>query len=126
MIHAEISRSRPWAGIAWVAALMIGGLIALINIYAGMLLIAFSTALLVGYAALQWSRTLPASVASYSAPPRAAWQPMEQRTIATAEGVEQTALVIPIEQAAGYEMVLTVDGYKLVDGTGRVVYALKR
>jgi len=57
---------------------------------------------------------------------RIAWVPMPQRSISTADGVTQSALVVPIKRADGYEMVLTVDGYMLIDQTGQEVYRLRR
>jgi len=126
MVHAEIPRRCPWVGMIWFVAILLGALLALINIYAGVLLIAFSTALALGFATLQRSPAYRAPAARSREPRRIAWPPMAQRTVATPEGFEQAALVIPIERNDGYEMVLTADGYKLVDAAGRVVYALKR
>jgi hypothetical protein len=125
MIHAEAPRRRPWAGIAWMTAFAAGGVVTLINISAGLLLIAFCTVLALVYIARPRLLISRAPAAAQRRPAHIAWQPMAQRTIVTADGAEQSALVAPIGESDGYEMVLTIDGYKLVDQAGRVMYTLK-
>jgi hypothetical protein len=123
MIHAEIPRRRPWVGVIWLVAIALGALLVALHLYAGVLL-ALSAALVATYiAALQPS--MPRAARPRAAP-RPAWQPAAQRTIVTADGAEQSALVAPVAGESDLTMVLTVEGYKLVDEAGRVVYALKR
>jgi len=105
----------------WLSAVALGVLVAAI---AGSLMIL----LVVASIALASIIALGAGVASGapSASARIAWVPVPQRSVSIAEGVTQSAQVVPMKRADGYEMVLTVDGYMLIDQTGQVVYRLKR
>jgi hypothetical protein len=42
------------------------------------------------------------------------------------DGTARQALVVPARAVVGYQTVLTIDGYALVNTEGRVVYALNR
>jgi hypothetical protein len=121
MIHVQAQRRWPWAGMLWLSAVVLGVLAAAIT---GSLVIL----LVVASVALASIIAMGAGVANRrsSASARIAWVPMPQRSISTADGVTQSALVVPIKRADGYEMVLTVDGYMLIDQTGQEVYRLRR
>jgi hypothetical protein len=43
-----------------------------------------------------------------------------------ADGAVRQALVVPAAAVDGYQAVLTVDGYALVNTEGQIVYALSR
>ena len=123
MIHAEVPRRRPWVGIIWSIALALGVLLLALQLYAAVVL-AFSAALVATFAVTFRPAEPQTRRTRMSAHSR--WQPVAQRTIVTNDGVEQAALVAPVSSESGHTMVLTVEGYKLVDDAGRVVYALKR
>jgi hypothetical protein len=111
---------------AWLLAVVCGLLVAVLNIYAGALLIVLPTLMIAGFALPNGRTVQPAPAVARSAPARIVWAPMAQRSISTADGAERQALVVPSQQADGYQMVLTTDGYALVDDQGQVVYTLKR
>ena len=127
MIYVQAQRHRSWAGMIWLSAVALGVLIAAVTGSPVILLVAVSIAL-ASTIALASISVLGASVANRTPAASAgiAWAPMPQRSISIAEGVTQSALVVPIKRADGFEMVLTVDGYMLIDQTGQVVYRLKR
>jgi hypothetical protein len=52
--------------------------------------------------------------------------PVAQRSVQTAPGVTRQALVVPHQGADDLQLVLTVEGYQLVNDRGEVVYTLKR
>ena len=114
------SRTRSsWAGLLWLSIIAFGLLIAAINGYTALLLI--TGAIAVASVIVMGTYTTNRKLVT-----RVVWQPMAQRTISDAEGATQSALVAPIERGDGYEMVLTVEGYKLIDQAGQGVYTLKR
>ena len=119
MLQVQTQRHRSWAGLIWLSLVGISLLIAVINSYTILLLLAgaIAVASIIILGTYTTNRQLAA---------RIIWQPVAQRTISSAEGTEQPALVAPIERDDGYEMVLTVEGYKLIDQAGQVVYTLKR
>jgi hypothetical protein len=126
MVHVEIPRRRPWAGIGLLAAVALGALVAVVNIYAGLLLIALAGAG-VGIVALAGTRpALAASAFTGSAAKMNAWPAVAQRTIYDDEGVSHVAIAVPAASADGYQTVWTTDGYVLVDTAGKVVYKLKQ
>jgi hypothetical protein len=49
-----------------------------------------------------------------------------QRSILMADGTPRQAQVLAVAAVDGYQTVLTIDGYALVNAEGRVVYALNR
>ena len=49
-----------------------------------------------------------------------------QRSVVLADGTARQALVMPAAAIDGYQTVLTINGYALVNAEGRVVYALNR
>ncbi|GAB4197643.1 MAG: hypothetical protein OHK0022_16100 [Roseiflexaceae bacterium] len=110
---------------------------AVVSVAAGLLLLAvllplaalaatLALALLIGLAALGQSRALRRrTIAARSRVAQAAIQPVAQRTVYAADGSTRQALLVPIPQTDDFELVLTVEGYALVDESGRVVYRLK-
>ena len=119
MLQVQTQRRRSWAGMIWLSVVAFSLLIAAINGYTAIMLIigAIAVASIIVLGTYTTNRRLAA---------RVIWQPMAQRTISNVEGATQSALVAPIERSDGYEMVLTVEGYKLIDEAGQVVYTLKR
>jgi hypothetical protein len=119
MLQVQSQRRRSWAGLIWLSIVAFSLLFAAITGYTIVLLLAavFVVASIIVLGTYTTNRRLAA---------RITWQPVAQRTISTAEGVTQSALVTPIERKDGYEMVLTVEGYKLIDQSGKVVHTLKR
>ena len=49
-----------------------------------------------------------------------------QRSVVLDDGTERQALIVPAAAVDGYQTVLTIDGYALVNAEGRAVYALNR
>ena len=49
-----------------------------------------------------------------------------QRSVLLADGIARQALVVPAAAVDGYQTVLTINGYALVNAEGRVVYKLSR
>jgi hypothetical protein len=119
MVQVQTQRRRSWAGLIWLSIVAFSLLIAAINGYTILLLLAgaIAVASIIILGTYTTNRKLTA---------RVIWQPMAQRTISSAAGTEQPALVASIERDDGYQMVLTVEGYKLIDEAGQVVYTLKR
>ena len=125
MLQALSPRQRSWAGMAWLIAFACGLLVAVVNIYAGVALVALFTLVLAAFVLLSGRAAPPMPVTPRRAPARLAWAPVPQRSISTADGAVRPALVIPLDQADGFQMVLTGDGYALVDDAGQVVYTLR-
>ena len=121
---AQTLQRRSWAGAGGLAMIFVGLLVAFLNLYAGMLLIGLGllsiAALLLQMRARPAGRARPRKAVAAFAPSTGT-----QRVVYTADGDARAALVVPVESAAGYAMVLTSEGYKLVDEAGKIVYALK-
>jgi hypothetical protein len=119
MLQVQTQRHRSWAGLILLCVVAFSLLIAAINSYTILLLLAGAIAVtsIIILGTYTTNRQLAA---------RIIWQPVAQRTISSAEGTVQPALVVPIERDDGYDMVLTVEGYKLIDEAGQVVYTLKQ
>jgi hypothetical protein len=117
---------RSWISIGWLAAIALGALVAVLNIYAGLLLMALAV---VGAAAFALPRARAPQQQSIVEDPATVgmrWPSSVQRTIYTADGEARAAFVVPTQAAEGYQSVLTPDGYMLVNHEGQVVYRLKR
>src|SRR5262245_33074810 len=97
------SQRRSWAGLLWLSVIAFSLLIAAINGYTVLLLLIAAIAV----ASMIMSSTYSTNRRRAA---RIVWQPVAQRTISSAEGMEYSALVAPIERSDGYEMVLTVEG----------------
>ena len=116
MIYATVPQRRPWVGIGWLAALAVGLLLSILNLYLGIALIGLATAAVLLLA-------LPATRSRAAAP--ATWRASARRTIATADQEERVGFVVPAESTPGYTPMLTRDGYVLVNEAGTIVYRLK-
>jgi hypothetical protein len=109
---------------AWLLAVSIGMVIALALGNTIVLLAALIAALLSGLLLLRGQ--VPASASSQPAVTEAAGVPRAQRGVWTADGTLRQAQVLPVAAVAGYQTVLTLDGYALINAEGRIVYALNR
>ncbi len=121
MIQIATLRRRSWAGMAWLLVVSTGLLVALALGNTIVLLFTLVMAALVGL--LLRGQTL-ARVFSQPISAAAAEAPRAQRGVWTADGTARQALVVPATAVDGYQTVLTIDGYALVNAEGRVVYAL--
>jgi len=122
MVQVASLRRRSWAGMAWLVVLA-GILIALALGNTIVLLSTFAMAALVG---LLLRRQAPALAPSQPVSARTDVVPRAQRSIWAADGTTRQALVVPADTIDGYQTVLTIDGYALVNAEGRVVYTLNR
>jgi hypothetical protein len=123
VVQAASVRRRSWGAIVWIIAIAAGVLIALALGNTVMLWVM----LLAGLAGVLAFRGLElASPVTRSASSGAAGSPRAQRAVLAADGAIRQALIVPAEAADGYQTVLTIDGYALIDANGRVVYALSR
>ena len=126
MVHVEIPQRRPWIGLGLLAAVALGALLAVVNIYAGLSLIALAVA---GGAAIALPGVRGLLLPATAAQPAAevvSWPAVEQRAVYAADGIARAAIVVPAASAAGYQTVWTSEGYALVDAAGKIVHALKR
>ena len=124
MVQVSLPRRRSWPGIAWLLASAAGVLIALALGYTLVLWVMLAATAL---AATQFLREVaPDSQAAHPAPTGASQAARAQRGVWTADGIARQALIVPAETVEGYQTVLTIDGYALVNAEGRVVYALNR
>ena len=119
MLRVQTQRRHSWAGIIWLSIVAFSLLIAAINGYT--ILVLLASAIAVASIIILGTHTTKRKLTN-----QIAWQPVAQRMILTDDGATQSALVAPIERHDGYEMVLTIEGYKLIDRAGQVVYTLKR
>src|SRR5690349_3676719 len=53
-------------------------------------------------------------------------EPLAQRIILTPDGETRVAQVVPLAQQDDHQLVLTVNGYMLLNENGQVIYTLKR
>ncbi len=51
-------------------------------------------------------------------------EPVLLTSVITADGETHTARVVPLEQRAGHQLLLTIDGYLVIDNSGRVIHKL--
>jgi hypothetical protein len=112
---------RSWAGMIWLVIASIGLLAALALGNTIVLLGALMAALLSGWLLHE---QVPARVSPSSVSTDAASVSRAQRDVWTADGTPRQAQVLPVTSVDGYQTVLTIDGYVLVNAEGRVVYAL--
>jgi hypothetical protein len=112
---------RSLASMAW---LLVVGISLLAGLALGntiVLLAALTAALLSGWLL---RRQVPALASSSPGSTNATSVPRAQRGVWTADGTQRQAQVLPVSAVDGYQTVLTIDGYALVNAQGRVVYAL--
>jgi len=124
MVQIATLRRRSWAGLAWLLVIGTGLLAALALGNTIVLLSALTTALLSGWLLLRRQSPVLTSVAPVSAD--AAGVPRVQRGVWAANGMQRQAQILPVAAVDGYQAVLTIDGYALINAEGRVVYALNR
>src|SRR5688500_13814034 len=117
---------RSWISIGWLAAIALGALVAVLNIYAGLLLMALAVVGAAAFALPRGRAPQQRSIVEDPATVGTRWPSSVQRTIYTADGETRAAFVVPAQAAEGYQSVLTPDGYMLVNHEGQVVYTLKR
>jgi hypothetical protein len=123
MVQIATLRRRSWAGMAWLLVVGVGLLVALALGNTIVLLAALTAALLSGWLLRGQA---PAWASSQSASTDAAGPPRAQRDVWTATGTLRQAQVLSVAAVDGYQTVLTIDGYALVNAEGWVVYALNR
>lgn len=109
---------------AWLLGVSVGLLVVLALGNTIVLLAALTAALLSGGLLLRGQA--PARASSQPASMDAAGSPRAQRGVWMADGTLRQAQVLSVEAVDGYQTVLTIDGYVLVNAKGRVVYALNR
>jgi hypothetical protein len=124
VVQISLPRRRAWAGTAWLIASTASVLLALALGYT-LLLWAIVAVAAIGGLLLLRSGT-HSRAADQQAPSGAGQVPNVQREVWKADGTIQQALIVPAQAAEGYQTVLTIDGYALVNADGRVVYALNR
>lgn len=109
---------------AWLLVIIVGLLAALALGNTFVLLSTLAMAALVVVMLLRRQASVLAASPAISVDPTTA--PRAQRGVLAADGTERQALVVPAAAAEGYQTVLTIDGYVLVNAEGRVVYTLNR
>jgi hypothetical protein len=125
MLQAQLMQRRSWAGAGWAAVVAAGLFISFVSMSAGVLFMALAVLGLVA-AALLPARSLSRRSAAAPVARQVALGPVAQRIVYAADGAEHVAIVVPVDGAAGYQMVLTSSGYALANQSGQIVYALKR
>ncbi len=124
MVQVTVLRRRSWAGAAWLLLIAAGMLVALAL---GNIIVLFATLAVATVAGLLLLRDQsPAIVSSQPAATNVAGVARVQRGVTAADGTARQALVVQAATVDGYQAVLTIDGYALVNAEGRVVYALNR
>ena len=124
MVEVASLRRRSSAGIVWLLVVGAGLLVALALGNTIVLLSTLAIAALVGLLLLRGQ--VPARATSQPVSTDAAGPPRAQRGVWAADGTARRAQVVPAAAIDGYQTVLTLDGYALVNAEGRVVYALNR
>ncbi|KPV51613.1 hypothetical protein SE17_20195 [Kouleothrix aurantiaca] len=116
MIHAEIPQRRPWGAIGLLAALALGTLLAVFNLYAGLALIAVAVLTVLAMALPLGGQARRAQVS---------WRASVRRSLVAAGQEPQMAFVIPAESVPGYTPMLTREGVVLVNDEGTIIYRMK-
>jgi hypothetical protein len=124
MVQVATLRRRSWADLAWLIVIIAAVLVALAFGNTIVLLAALTAALLSGWLLLRGPAPVLASSPQVSAQVDASAR--AQRSVVLADGTVRQALVVPTAASNGYQAVLTVNGYALVNAEGRVVFALSR
>jgi hypothetical protein len=122
---------RSWAGVTWLliaagllGALVFGNTLILFAMFAAA--VAAGLMFLRGQAAVLPALQTEAAQVEVGGAAYAAREPRAQRTVLLADGTARQAQVVPVPAVEGYQVVLTIDGYALVNDDGRIVYALNR
>src|SRR5689334_6804100 len=113
MVQVSIPRQRSWVGVGWLLVFIAGllGALTLGNTF-GLLSTLAMAALVVVLMLRGQASALAAS------PPvlvDGATEPRAQRGVLAADGTARQALVVPAAAVDGYQTVLTIDGYALVN-----------
>ena len=124
MVQVATLRRRSWGAIAWLLIIGTGLLAALTFGNTMLLLVVLLSALLSGGLLLRGQSLPQAAPAPVLADADTAIH--VQRAVVTADGTLRQAQVVPATTISGYETVLTIDGYALINAEGRIVYALNR
>jgi len=124
MVQIATLRRRSWASLTWLLVIGAGLLAALALGNTIVLLSALATALFSGWLLLRGQSPALTFVSPVSAD--AVGVPRVQRGVWTADGTQRQAQILPVTAVDGYQAVLTIDGYVLINAEGRVVYALNR
>ena len=124
MVQIATLRRRSWAGMAWLLVVSVGLLVALALGNPIVLLSTLAMAALAGLLLLRGQA--PARASSQPVSAEAAGAPRAQRSVWAADGTARQAQLVPAAAIDGYQTVLTIDGYALVNAEGRVVFALNR
>jgi hypothetical protein len=125
MLTVQSLGRRSWMHIGWLILMALGALVAVFNLYTGLLLMLL---IAIGGAALVAPNSLPRlrTATRKRRAARVALTPSPRRIIYTADGNDQVAFVVPVQGVDGYQTVLTSEGYKLVNDNGEIVYTLAR
>jgi hypothetical protein len=124
MVQAATLRRRSLADAAWLLVIIATLLVALAVGNTIALLAALTAALLSGWLLLRGHA--PSLVSSPQVSVHIDGSARAQRSVVLADGTARQALVVPANAIEGYQTVLTINGYALVNAEGRVVYALSR
>jgi len=124
MVQIATLRRRSWASLTWLFVIGASLLAALALGNTIVLLCALTTALCSGWLLLRGQS--PALTFVSPVPADAVGVPRAQRSVWAADGTQRQAQILPVAAVDGYQAVLTIDGYALINAEGRVVYALNR
>jgi len=124
MVQITTLRRRSWAGLAWLLVVSAGLLVALALGNTIVLLSTLTAVLLSSWLLLRGQSPELASFAPVSTD--AVGTARVQRAVWTADGMQRQAQVLPVAAVDGYQAVLTIDGYALINAEGQVVYTLNR
>ena len=123
MTYLSSLRGAAWAGPTLIALMTIGAIAGIALHLPTVMLI-----MLIGALVLALTISVPTArrerTATVAATPRVttiAPESLAQRTVVIASGEVRQALVIPVEQVEGYQLVLTVDGHVLLNERNEVV-----
>ncbi len=123
MVQVSIPRGAPLAGIALLAlaaavllSVVLHPVVGIMGALLGFLVLTLGSVGAAAYRGRQRPAVRPARLPG----------PVAQRSVQIADGVTRQALVVPQTQTDDLQLVLTVDGYMLVNERGEVVYKLNR
>ena len=127
MIHVIPTNRQAWIAMFTLFAIItVGTLIVLNQLLIGLLVMLLSALALT---TLYRQSISTASTVASTAAQSGAWQydpqePVLLTSIISADGETHTARVVPLEQREGHQLLLTIDGYLVIDSSGRVIHKL--
>lgn len=127
MIHVIPTNRQAWIAMFTLFAIItVGTLIMLNQLLIGLLVMLLSVLALTTLYHQSISTT---STVASTAAQSGAWQydpqePVLLTSIISADGETHTARVVPLEQREGHQLLLTIDGYLVIDSSGQVIYKL--